>query len=328
MTVEEKLRLICAKDFWHTVDFDGKIPYVTVADGPLGLRRANGECWEGHIPGISYPSMNVVGNSWNREISRKMGESIADDCLDVDVDILLGPGVNIKRSPLCGRNFEYFSEDPYLSGFLGKEYIEGMQERGIGVCLKHFCANNLEYNRKEQTSDVDERTLREIYYKPFEIACEANPVSIMCSYNRINGTRGSEYKKGFEVLRKEFGFEGAIISDWESVYDRAKSAKAGLDLEIPYNQTNYERLVEDYRKGIISDEEIDVCAKRIWDMIQRCREMRQGKSAVLSFDERLNVTQEILEEGIVLLKNNGVLPLKNNASISACGLYARPHCKY
>lgn len=326
MTVEEKLRLICAKDFWHTVDFDGKIPYVTVADGPLGLRRANGECWEGHIPGISYPSMNVVGNSWNREISRKMGESIADDCLDVDVDILLGPGVNIKRSPLCGRNFEYFSEDPYLSGILGKEYIEGMQERGIGVCLKHFCANNLEYNRKEQTSDVDERTLREIYYKPFEIACEANPVSIMCSYNRINGTRGSEYKKGFEVLRKEFGFEGAIISDWESVYDRAKSAKAGLDLEIPYNQTNYERLVEDYRKGIISDEEIDVCAKRIWDMIQRCREMRQGKSAVLSFDERLSVTQEILEEGIVLLKNNGVLPLKNDASISACGLYARPHC--
>lgn len=326
MTIEEKLRLICAKDFWHTVDFEGKIPYITVTDGPLGLRRASGECWEGHIPGIAYPSMNVVGNSWNRDVARKMGASIGDDCLDADIDILLGPGVNIKRSPLCGRNFEYFSEDPYLSGTLGKEYIEGMQNRGIGVCLKHFCANNLEYNRKEQTSDVDERTLREIYYKPFEIACEAKPVSIMCSYNRINGTRGSEYKKGFEVLRNEFGFEGAIISDWESVYDRAKSAKAGLDLEMPYNQTNYERLVEDYKQGIISEEEIDKCAKRVYNMILRCKEMREGKTAVLTNEQRLDVTQEILEEGIVLLKNTGVLPLKKGASISACGLYAQPHC--
>lgn len=325
MTLEEKLRFICAKDFWHTVDFDGKIPYITVADGPLGLRLAGGEVWEGHVPGIAYPSMNVVANSWNRESARKMGESIADDCLDADIDILLGPGVNIKRSPLCGRNFEYFSEDPYLSGIMGKEYIEGMQERGVGVCLKHFCANNLEYNRKEQTSDVDERTLREIYYKPFEIACEAKPVSIMCSYNRINGTRGSEYKKGFEVLRNEFGFDGAIISDWESVYDRSKAAKAGLDLEIPFNQENCERLVEDYKQGIISEEEIDACAKRIYELIRRCKEMRSGKTAMTSVDERLDVAQEILEEGIVLLKNNGVLPLRKGSSISASGLYARPH---
>lgn len=325
MTVEEKLRLICAKDFWHTVDFNGKIPYITVSDGPLGLRRASGESWEGHVPGIAYPSMNVVGNSWNRDVAKKMGESIADDCLDANVDILLGPGVNIKRSPLCGRNFEYFSEDPYLSGIMGKEYIEGMQGRGIGVCLKHFCANNLEYNRKEQTSDVDERTLREIYYKPFEIACEAKPVSIMCSYNRINGTRGSEYKKGFGVLRNEFGFDGAIISDWESVYDRAKSARAGLDLEMPYSEANYKKLVEDYKQGLISDEEIDRCARRVWEMILRCKEMREGKTAVSTCDQRLDVTQEILEEGIVLLKNNGVLPLKKGTSISTCGLYARPH---
>ncbi len=325
MTVEEKLRFICAKDFWHTVDFDGKIPYITVADGPLGLRLAGGEVWEGHVPGIAYPSMNVVANSWNKDIARKMGESIADDCLDADIDILLGPGVNIKRSPLCGRNFEYFSEDPYLSGIMGKEYIEGMQERGIGVCLKHFCANNLEYNRKQQSSDVDERTLREIYYKPFEIACEAKPVSIMCSYNRINGTRGSEYKKGFEVLRNEFGFDGAIISDWESVYDRVKAAKAGLDLEIPFNQENYDRLVEEYKQGLISEEEIDLCAKRIFDMILRCKEMRMGKTSLTSVEERLNITQEILEEGIVLLKNNGVLPLKKGERISAAGLYARPH---
>ncbi len=325
MTIEEKLRFICAKDFWHTVDFDGKIPYITVADGPLGLRRANGECWEGHIPGIAYPSMNVVANSWNIEVAKKMGESIGEDCSEADVDILLGPGVNIKRSPLCGRNFEYFSEDPYLSGIMGKAYIEGIQGRGVGVCLKHFCANNLEYNRMEQTSDVDERTLREIYYKPFEIACEAKPVSIMCSYNRINGTRGSEYKKGFDVLRNEFGFEGAIVSDWESVYDRAKAAKAGLDLEMPYSRENYEKLVEDYKQGLISEEEINECAKRVYDLILKCKAMRQSKTASWTFEERLDVTQEILEEGIVLLKNEGVLPLKKDASISACGLYANPH---
>jgi len=325
LTMEEKLRLICAKDFWHTVDFEGKIPYITVADGPLGLRRAAGECWEGHIPGIAYPSMNVTANSWNLEIAKKMGASIGDDCLDVDVDILLGPGVNIKRSPLCGRNFEYFSEDPYLAGVMGREYIEGMQERGVGVCLKHFCANNLEYNRKEQSSDVDERTLREIYYKPFEIACEAKPVSIMCSYNRINGTRGSEYKKGFQVLREELGFDGAIVSDWESVYDRAKSAKAGLDWEVPFNEKNYEQLVEDYHQGRISEEEINLCAENVMNLILRCKEMSKGKSSVWTVEERLDITQEILEEGAVLLKNNGVLPLKKDVSIAASGLYARPH---
>jgi len=325
LTMEEKLRLICAKDFWHTVDFEGKIPYITVADGPLGLRRAAGECWEGHIPGIAYPSMNVTANSWNLEIAKKMGASIGDDCLDVDVDILLGPGVNIKRSPLCGRNFEYFSEDPYLAGVMGREYIEGMQERGVGVCLKHFCANNLEYNRKEQSSDVDERTLREIYYKPFEIACEAKPVSIMTSYNRINGTRGSEYKKGFQVLREELGFDGAIVSDWESVYDRAKSAKAGLDWEVPFNEKNYEQLVEDYHQGRISEEEINLCAENVMNLILRCKEMSKGKSSVWTVEERLDITQEILEEGAVLLKNNGVLPLKKDVSIAASGLYARPH---
>ena len=325
MTIEEKLRFICAKDFWNTMDFDGKYESITMSDGPLGLRRANAESWEGHIPSTAYPSMNVVANSWNREIAKKMGESIGDDCLDADVDILLGPGVNIKRSPLCGRNFEYFSEDPNLSGNMAKEYIIGLQSRGVGACLKHFCANNLEYNRMEQTSDVDERTLREIYYKPFEIACEANPVSVMCSYNRINGVRGSEYKKGFSVLRNDLGFKGAIISDWESVYDRTAAAKAGLDLEFPFDNKNYEELVEDYKNGRIKAEEINKCVQRVWNLINICKKMSNGKKSVYSPEERIKIAQEITEEGIVLLKNNGILPIKKGTKISACGLYACPH---
>ena len=325
LTAEEKLRLICSKDFWHTVDLGGKIPHVTVSDGPLGLRRADGETWEGDVPSVAYPSMNLVGNSWSLSAVRKMAACIGDDCLETDVDILLGPGVNIKRSPLCGRNFEYFSEDPYLAGVMGREYIAGIQERGIGACLKHFCANNLEYNRMEQTSEVDERTLREIYYRPFEIACEAKPVSAMCSYNRINGTYGSEYKKGFDVLRNEFGFDGAVYSDWEAVRNRTKAAKAGIDIEFPFKQSNYEKLVQDYQEGKLSDEELDVCAARVLQLAYRCKEMRKGRKPVTTREERIEATGEIMEEGIVLLKNNGVLPLRAGQKLSVCGLYANPH---
>ena len=144
--------------------------------------------------------------------------------------------MNIKRSPLCGRNFEYLSEDPYLAGVMAREYISALQSQGAGACVKHFCCNNLEYNRLQQSSEVDERTLREIYYKPFEIAMEAKPVSLMSSYNRINGIYGSEYKKGYDVLRKEYGFDGLIMSDWDAVRDRTAAAKAGCDLEMPYHQ--------------------------------------------------------------------------------------------
>ncbi|MDE5897629.1 MAG: glycoside hydrolase family 3 C-terminal domain-containing protein, partial [Clostridia bacterium] len=264
-------------------------------------------------------------NTWNLETVRAYAECVADDCLDYGADILLGPGVNIKRNPLCGRNFEYYSEDPYLAGVIAREYIFAMQAEGAGACLKHFCANNLEYNRMQQSSEVDERTLREIYYKPFEIACEAKPVSIMCSYNKINGVQGSEYKKGFSALREEYGFDGAIISDWSAVYDRAKAAKAGLDLEMPFSQANYEKLLEDYKAGKILEEEIDQCAERVLDMVVRCKQFQQGKKRKRTQTERVKVSREVAEEGIVLLKNEGVLPLKKGKTISACGLYSAPY---
>lgn len=324
LTAEEKLRLICGKDFWHTDDLGGKIPFVKVTDASMGVRMSN-EDGSGDKPSVSYPSSQMLANTWNLETVRAYAECVADDCLDYSADILLGPGVNIKRSPLCGRNFEYYSEDPYLAGTIAREYVSAMQEEGAGACVKHFCCNNLEYNRKLQSSEVDERTLREIYYKPFEIACEAKPVSVMCCYNKINGVQGSEYRKGFAVLREEYGFDGAMISDWEAVYDRAKAAKAGLDLEMPFSQKNYDQLLEDYKAGRITEEEITVCAERVLNMVLRCKELQKGKKRKRTQEERLSFTQEAAEEGIVLLKNEGVLPLKKGQKISACGLYGAPY---
>lgn len=326
LTAEEKLRFICAKGFWYTEDFGGKLPSVCVSDGPTGLRAERydekGEKYT--VPSIAYPGIQLLANTWSRECARKMGECLADDCIERGVDILLAPGVNIKRHPLNGRNFEYFSEDPYLTGTLAAEYITGLQSSGVGACVKHFCCNNLEYNRFHQSSEVDERTLRELYYKPFEIACEAKPVSAMCSYNRVNGTFASEYKKGFDVLRGEFGFDGAVYSDWDSVRDRTKAAKAGVDIEFPFNEKNYRRLVEDYKAGILTDEELDACAERVIGLCYRCEEMRAKRRKRTEEAERLQTAKKIADEGMVLLKNDGVLPLRKGVRVAVSGCYARP----
>lgn len=328
LTTEEKLRLLCGKDCWHTCDFDGKLPFVRVTDSSMGIRMpVNPESWDGVKPSVAYPSLQMLANTWDLETVRTYAECVADDCLESGADILLGPGVNIKRSPLCGRNFEYFSEDPFLAGTLAKQYIAALQSEGAGACVKHFCCNNLEYNRLQQSSEVDERTLREIYYKPFEIACEAKPVSLMSSYNRINGVLGSEYKKGYEVLREEYGFDGLIMSDWDAVRNRTKAAQAGCDLEMPYHPEHYEALVADFKAGKITEEEIDVCAQRVLDLVSRCKQLQEGKTRKHTQKERIAFTQKAEEEGIVLLKNNGVLPLKKGQSLSMCGWFARP-CAY
>ncbi len=323
LTVEEKLRLICGKGAWHTEDFNGKLPSVRVTDASMGVRMPD----ENGVdkPSCAYPSLQMLANTWNLDTVRKYAQCVADDCLDMGADVILGPGVNIKRSPLCGRNFEYFSEDPYLAGVMAREYVRALQEEGAGACVKHFCANNLEFNRMRQSSEVSERALREIYYKPFETACEAKPISIMCSYNKINGVQGSEYKQGFDMLREEYGFDGMIMSDWDAVVDRARAAKAGLDLEMPFNEAHYEKLIEDYRAGNISEEEINTCAERVLQFILRAKKLHESKKRKYTLQERIAFTQEAEEEGIVLLKNEGgVLPLKKGQKLSACGAFARP----
>ena len=191
LSAEEKLRLICGKDFWHTDDLGGKIPQITVSDGPSGLRIVKERAEDGSetaYPAAAYPAISLLANTWNRAAAAEMGECLADECLEKGVDVLLAPGVNIKRHPLNGRNFEYFSEDPVLAGEMAKAYIGGLQGGGVGACLKHFCCNNLEYDRLNQSSEVDERTLRELYYLPFEIPAntykgQEKPVKAMASWN-------------------------------------------------------------------------------------------------------------------------------------------------
>ncbi len=327
LSSEEKLRLLCSNGFWYTMDFDGKLPAAAVSDGPVGLRaeRKNEKGETVTLASVSYPSAQLLANTWNKDCAALLGECLADDCYEKNVDILLGPGANIKRHPLNGRNFEYYSEDPLLAGEMAKSYIEGVQSRGIGACLKHFCCNNSEYNRFEQSSEVDERTLREIYYVPFEIACKAKPVSMMSAYNRINGQYASENKKGFKVLREEFGFDGAMYSDWEAVRNRTLSAKAGCDIEFPFNEENYKKFTEDYKSGKITEEELDACAQRVLNLAYRCKEMQTGKGVKRTVEQRFEAAQKIAEEGMVLLKNEGaILPLKKGVKAALFGCYAKP----
>lgn len=325
LTSAEKLRLICGQGFWRTEDLGGKIPQIFMSDGPVGLRtmKTGADGKDTTVLAVAYPSIQMLANTWSTECACKMGMCLADDCIERGVDLLLAPGVNIKRHPLNGRNFEYFSEDPYLAGEMAKAYIEGVQGKGVGVCLKHFCCNNLEYDRMHQTSDVDERTLREIYYRPFAIACEAKPVSVMCSYNRINGTYGSEYKKGFDYLRSECGFDGAIFSDWAAVRDRTAAANAGLDIEMPFSEANYQKLCEDYNEGKLSDEALDACAQRVLDLVYRLKEMGENAKLSTTPEERTQTARELEAEGIVLLKNEGALPLDGVSSLLVAGCFAK-----
>lgn len=314
LTIKEKMRLLVAETYWSTNTANGKLPEISVTDGPCGV-RSSGDL---HVirkdptkQAICYPSPHVVANGWDKNIAKATGEAIASDCIERDKDIILAPGVNIKRTPLCGRNFEYYSEDPYLAGTLAAEFIKGCQGKGIGTSLKHFCANNREFDRLYQSSEVDLRTLREIYTRAFEIVLqEVSPYTVMCSYNAVNGINVSENVWALKgVLREKLGYNGVIISDWESVHNRADALKASLDIMFPFEERGVEDLEKAYAAGEITDEQIEESAARIINLAKRVEEDRKTRKAI-PLKEREKIALEGARKGIVLLKNDGVLPLK------------------
>lgn len=310
LTTEQKIRLIMGEDFWTNYDVDGAIYKFVVSDGPIGLRQPTDRMTAEQcdcIKSVAYPSFQILSQTWDRGLAYELGESLANDCIEQNVDILLGPGVNIKRLPTNGRNFEYLSEDPYVAGVFAKEYIRGVQSKHVGTALKHFCCNNSEKSRHWASMEVDERTLREIYLRPFEIACEAKPWTVMCSYNLVNGVRMSEHAKLYGILRNEFGFDGLIMSDWEAVKDSEASMNAGLNWEMPHNEAHQKQMLA--RAESLDPIKLDECAERVLKLAEKCGEEKKLRSADMTLEERRRIALKIEEEGIVLLKNEGVLPL-------------------
>lgn len=307
-TLDEKLALLAGKTRGRTSDANGKISEVVMSDGPHGV-GANLE--NPPTPCTAMPNLSALANSWDTDLVYKNAEVIADECIEKKVDVLLAPGINIKRTPLCGRNFEYFSEDPFLTGELGKAYIKGVQSRGVGTSLKHFALNNREYNRTLQSSDVDERTMREIYFPAFEIALQAKPTTVMCSYNLINGVYASENEKLLrKVLRDDFGFDGVIVSDWGAVHHAAKSVKASLDLAMPASDKYIPVLKQAMAEGWLTEKEIDERVEKILELVEKKELADKTKKVCFTKAERHERAVDIAQECIVLLKNeDNILPL-------------------
>ena len=309
-TLDEKIKLLAGKNTWELENANGKLPDVFLADGPHGLRMVDISTMKTK-KATAMPNNVVLANTWNEDLAYLSGNTIADDCIQNGAQVLLAPGVNIKRTPLCGRNFEYFSEDPYLAGEMAKAYINGVQDKGIGTSLKHYCLNNREYDRCHQTSEVDERTMREIYLPAFEKAVESKPWTVMCAYNPINGIYASENKYLLnDVLRKEFGFDGLIMSDWGAVHQSARAVKAGIDLEMPFRPQAYEEIKSALDSGFLTEEEIDARVEKVLELIGKTQNDKKVVSTTKA--QRHENARKIAEEGIVLLKNDdNVLPLKS-----------------
>lgn len=329
MTLEEKAGLCSGEDFWHTKKVDRLgIPDVMVSDGPHGLRKQDIDTVDPNesIEAVCFPAACATACSFDRELMLSMGETLGEECRAEDVSVLLGPAVNIKRSPLCGRNFEYISEDPYLAGELSAAYINGVQSKNVGTSIKHFAANSQETRRMTCSSDMSERTLREIYFPAFETAVKkAQPWTVMCSYNLINGEYSSENDNLLnKVLRDEWGFKGYVMSDWGAVNDRVKGLAAGLDLEMPSSGgLNDAKIVEAVKNGTLDEKVLDTAVKRILEQVYRYRDVKGGEHI---FDRSADHKKaaDIAKECIVLLKNDGALPLPHsNAKIAFIGAFAK-----
>ena len=330
MTLEEKAGLCSGADFWHTKAVERLgIPATMVSDGPHGLRKQDdtGDHLgiNDSIQAVCFPTACATAASFDKDLLRRMGEAIGDACQHEKVSVVLGPAVNIKRSPLCGRNFEYFSEDPYLTGEIAAAFIQGVQSRNVGTSIKHFAANNQEHRRMSSSSDVDERTLREIYFPGFEIPVKkARPWTVMCSYNRINGVYASENPWLLtDVLRDEWGFDGYVVSDWGAVSNRVAGVAAGLDLEMPSSGgVNDKKIVEAVKSGTLDEARLDLACERILRIVYRFIENAKPETP-WDKEAQHRMSAGIAADCMVLLKNeDDLLPLSREDAVAFIGEFA------
>ena len=324
MTAEEKAALVSGTDFMYTNPISRLgIPSLCMADGPHGLRKQIGSVKNGmpqSEPATAFPTAAATASSWNPENTRKMGAAIAEECRHYGVHTLLGPGVNLKRNALCGRNFEYFSEDPFLAGVMGAAEVEGVQSGGVGVSVKHFALNNSENYRFMGNSAVSEKTMRELYLRPFEyIVKAAKPATVMCAYNQINGVFCSENKWLLtDVLRREWGFDGVVMTDWGAIHDRVASLKAGLDLEMPGDTAICRRWILDgIADGSLPMEKLDAACRNILRWVDKYA--KNADKTPIDWEAHHRLAAEIAADSAVLLKNDGVLPLTEKDRLHICG---------
>ena len=326
MTLEEKASLCVGKDYWNSENIERlNIPSIKMSDGPHGLRvqRENGDNLGVNKSevAICFPSSATIANSWDKNVAYKLGKTLAEEAKSENVNIVLGPGVNIKRSPLGGRNFEYFSEDPYLTGIMATEYVKGLQSNNVGACVKHFAVNNQENRRRTVNVVVDERTLREIYLKAFEmIVKEANPWSVMSAYNKLNGKYCTENEVLLNILKKEWNFDGIVITDWGAENDRVKGLLAGNELEMPGGRGNgKEEIIQAVKEGKVSEEYLNEIVDRILNIAFKCKVIEHNYNK----EEHHEIAMKLAQESIVLLKNeNNILPI-NKRKIALIGDMAK-----
>lgn len=330
MTLEEKAGLCSGLDFWRTKGIERlNVPSIMVSDGPHGLRKqaaASDQVDFASIPATCFPSGAGLACSWDRSLLEKVGGALGEECQAEDIAILLGPAANIKRSPLCGRNFEYLSEDPYLSSEMAGAHVKGVQSQGVGTALKHFAANNQETRRLSVDANIDERTLRELYLASFEgVVKQERPWTVMCAYNKLNGTYCSENKYLLnDVLREQWGFEGFVMSDWGAVNERVDALAAGLELEMPSSKgAGDQKIVDAVKSCKIPESTLDRAVERILEIVFRAHE---NKKANASFDKNKHheLARKAAGECMVLLKNeDSILPLKRPGKIAVIGAFAK-----
>src|SRR5664280_366399 len=328
--IRSAIALTGGSDFWHSHAVpDAGLPEVMLTDGPHGVRKQAGSSdhigINDSVPATCFPPAVGLASTWNPALLTEVGNALGEESRALGVGVLLGPGVNIKRSPLCGRNFEYFSEDPYVAGELASALVKGIQGQGIGTSVKHFAANNQETDRMRRDSQIDMRTLREIYLRGFQkVVTSAKPWTVMCSYNKVNGTYASEnHFLLTEVLRDEWGFDGFVMSDWGAVHDRVKALKAGLDLEMPAHAQHEAAVVAALEAGEIDQATIETAYSRIERILKLAQASLEGAPTQFDVDGHHALARKAAEQSIVLLANDGILPLAPGTDVAVVGEFAR-----